>query len=314
MLKDELKLLGKGILNVITLGGQSRLDRALARWKAVSLEYQRLINEGKRLSFRLEEVLKTIGILAEDAFSQLNRAQRLLAPVQVRRRQSAKISIGTANQSFARNSRAIAYYESARITAGSIGSGTAVAIGSWTAVTYLGSASTGIGIGVLHGAASTNATLAWFGGGSLATGGAGMAGGTIALGCLAVLPAIAVSSFMTHKKANEINRTSDEIEVANEQNKKSLGVLRGRISQVEEAEPKLREDLMELAWAVQSAQKKLFKFGFASRVWKAMRYRLFGYYYDPSEMHHVEVLAASVDKFLFSFHRDKVAGFLESKN
>jgi len=51
----------------------------------------------------------------------------------------------------------------------------------------IGVASTGTAIGGLSGAAATNALLAWFGGGSLATGGLGILGGTIVLGGVVVL-------------------------------------------------------------------------------------------------------------------------------
>lgn len=44
-----------------------------------------------------------------------------------------------------------------------------------------GAASTGTAISTLSGAAATKATLAWFGGGSLAAGGFGVAGGGIVL-------------------------------------------------------------------------------------------------------------------------------------
>jgi hypothetical protein len=70
------------------------------------------------------------------------------------------------------------------------GAGTAAATSGATMALGLGgaAASTGTAIGSLSGAAATNATLAWFGGGSLATGGAGMAGGAVVLGGLAVAP------------------------------------------------------------------------------------------------------------------------------
>ena len=63
--------------------------------------------------------------------------------------------------------------------------GTLVAIGAgavaWWAVSTFGVASTGTAISTLSGAAATNATLAWFGGGSLAAGGLGAAGGAVVL-------------------------------------------------------------------------------------------------------------------------------------
>ncbi len=62
-------------------------------------------------------------------------------------------------------------------------------------VTNLGAASTGAAISGLHGAAATNALLAWFGGGSLAAGGMGIAGGTLVLGGIVVAPLVAVMGF-----------------------------------------------------------------------------------------------------------------------
>lgn len=55
-----------------------------------------------------------------------------------------------------------------------------------SAVMAFGAASTGTAISSLSGAAATNATLAWLGGGSLAAGGGGMAAGSAVLGAITV--------------------------------------------------------------------------------------------------------------------------------
>lgn len=57
-------------------------------------------------------------------------------------------------------------------------------------VSMLGAASTGTLIGTLTGIASSNATLAWLGGGAVAFGGGGVALGTMVLGGIALVPAI----------------------------------------------------------------------------------------------------------------------------
>ncbi len=59
-----------------------------------------------------------------------------------------------------------------------------------------GVASTGTAIGGLSGAAATNATLAWLGGGSLAAGGGGMALGSAVLGGVVVGPAVFITGFV----------------------------------------------------------------------------------------------------------------------
>lgn len=70
--------------------------------------------------------------------------------------------------------------------------GALVAFGAYGAAQVLACASTGTAISALSGAAATNATLAFFGGGSLAAGGLGMAGGTVILGGLVAGPALMV--------------------------------------------------------------------------------------------------------------------------
>lgn len=76
------------------------------------------------------------------------------------------------------------------------------AFGAWGAATTFATASTGTAIATLSGAAATNATLAFFGGGSLAAGGLGMAGGTAVLGGLVAGPALAVMGFIIGAKAS----------------------------------------------------------------------------------------------------------------
>ena len=81
--------------------------------------------------------------------------------------------------------------------------GFAAAGATTAAVMALGTASTGTAIASLSGAAATNATLAWFGGGSLAAGGLGVAGGTVVLGGVVAAPVIAVAGFIMEAKSQE---------------------------------------------------------------------------------------------------------------
>ena len=81
--------------------------------------------------------------------------------------------------------------------------GAATAWGAYSAVGYLGAASTGTAISGLSGAAATNATLAWLGGGSLASGGLGVAGGTAILGGVVAAPALLVLGCVLGSKASK---------------------------------------------------------------------------------------------------------------
>lgn len=88
------------------------------------------------------------------------------------------------------------------VAAGSAG-GALTALGAWGAAQALASASTGTAIAALHGAAATNATLAFFGGGSLAAGGLGVAGGMAVLGGLVAGPALMVMGFVVDSAASK---------------------------------------------------------------------------------------------------------------
>ena len=87
-------------------------------------------------------------------------------------------------------------------SAGAVG-GTLMAFGSYGLAHGLAAASTGTAISTLSGAAATNATLSFFGGGSLAAGGFGMAGGMVVLGSIVAGPALAVMGLITGSKAQE---------------------------------------------------------------------------------------------------------------
>ncbi len=84
--------------------------------------------------------------------------------------------------------------------AGAVG-GALTAVGAYGAAMTFATASTGTAISTLGGAAATNATLAFFGGGSLASGGLGMAGGMYVLGGLVAGPALMVMGMITEAKS-----------------------------------------------------------------------------------------------------------------
>ena len=81
--------------------------------------------------------------------------------------------------------------------------GLAASGGAYLGVGALATASTGTAISSLSGAAATNATLAWLGGGSLASGGLGMAGGMAVMGGLVAGPLLAIGGSIFASKAAE---------------------------------------------------------------------------------------------------------------
>ena len=110
--------------------------------------------------------------------------------------------------------------------AGTVG-GTLLGFGAYGAAQAFAAASTGTAISSLSGAAATNATLAFFGGGSLAAGGIGMAGGAVVLGGLVAGPALMVMGLMvgeTARKNRENARANqaEAVRISEELNTASL--------------------------------------------------------------------------------------------
>jgi len=91
-----------------------------------------------------------------------------------------------------------------------LAAGAAGAFGAYGTVGLVASASTGTAISSLAGAAATKATLAWLGGGSLATGGLGIVGGTWILGGLVAGPALAITGYTLASKAEEALTSAEE--------------------------------------------------------------------------------------------------------
>ena len=104
------------------------------------------------------------------------------------------------------------------------GASTAASGAATFVATHFGIASTGTAISGLSGAAANSAMLAWLGGGSLASGGGGMALGSIVLSGVSVGPAVALGGLVLAKKGAkaetqatlseaDVNRAIGELDV-----------------------------------------------------------------------------------------------------
>ena len=137
--------------------------------------------------------------------------------------------------------------------AGGVGAGVFTALGAYGLVGAFGTASTGTAIGSLSGAAASSATLAWFGGGSLAAGGLGMAGGTAVLGGIVAAPAIIGFGVFRQVKARKVQKEIAEkiqeiktCESEIERDQARLQAVRQRCNEVQRT-------IHELTWQLQVA-------------------------------------------------------------
>ena len=99
-----------------------------------------------------------------------------------------------------------------------LGSGALVGIASYGGAMMFAHASTGTAIAALSGVAKTNATLAFFGGGTLKAGGLGVAGGKLVLAGIAIAPILIVGGIITAVKSKaklaEAKKVHEEAENA----------------------------------------------------------------------------------------------------
>lgn len=112
----------------------------------------------------------------------------------------------------------------------SLGAGGLVGLAAYGGVATFGAATTGTAISSLAGAAATNATLAWFGGGALGSG-LGIAGGTAILGGIVAAPILAIGGMMFAAKAEATKHDAytnlEEAKLAAEEMNTALVVTKG---------------------------------------------------------------------------------------
>jgi hypothetical protein len=170
--------------------------------------------------------------------------------------------------------------------------------GVYAAVGALASASTGTAIATLSGAAATNATLAWLGGGSLAAGGMGVAGGIWALGALVAGPALAITGFSLASKAEEALTKAEEYAAEVEQKIAELEplhvMLDGMIANIEECETALDR----LMHAFQTAETQYHVTLKKSQTWWARSLKKFS---DKRRQEDAAALEASLQRLIAIF-------------
>lgn len=178
------------------------------------------------------------------------------------------------------------------------GAGSATALGLWGAVQIAGHASTGTAMAGLYGAAAHNAGWAWFGGGSLATGGGGMALGHLVLPGVGVAVGLSVLAARLRKEALVLEERFANIREVSGSN---IVVLRQMIqvegrykTGIQGFQIKLRK----FESAVKKSNKALRRFGWISDWKRRRRQAKHGFYYTQDEMDYVEYVASVMDSLL----------------
>ncbi|REG50924.1 hypothetical protein B0G80_7397 [Paraburkholderia sp. BL6669N2] len=209
IIKGSLKLVG----NVVTLGGVSRLEDAQTAYQESFDRYQNTYKNAKSVESEIHANVNAIGMALKKAKKSLDKGEAVLNGT-LRAKTKWIGNIAATTSTLTQVAKFQKEYGSVSSIGAGVVTGSTMAIGSWALVSTFGAASTGAVIAELSGVAATNATLAWFGGGSLAVGGAGMSGGAIVLGGLVAIPLVIVAAKGTHKKAKEIEEETTKVEGA----------------------------------------------------------------------------------------------------
>lgn len=204
---------GTFVLDVFTIGGHGRLKEAKYCYENQYFLYASEFNKTIDLRLSINNLLNSLGEYTYLIINELEKSQQLLnRPKEKGLNYNQIISFDKAsNHIFQLKATTEKKANTGVILLQGSALGGLAAVGSWTLVSLLGTASTGTAIASLSGIAAHNAILAWFGGGALAAGGGGMAAGTLTLGVIVAVPIVIFSAYKTHSKANEIEEQTEAL-------------------------------------------------------------------------------------------------------
>lgn len=200
----------------------ARARNEIDQWNA-QLDHSRATTNGMLEQVGREKARALLETLPAflDAFGQLRNVEQVEGTID-------GLTLGSFDQAQLADMRhSCSLLEASAIGLGTGATGGALAaFGAYGGTMMLASAGTGTAISALGGAAATNATLAWLGGGTLASGGLGMAGGTMVLGVLAAGPALLVlGTFLGMKASANLANARSNLEIAQTHVEQIRGIL-----------------------------------------------------------------------------------------
>lgn len=194
---------------LVTLGGSEELIDSREAYEELYVKYKPLHEYLQSIQEKIDHNLSLLGESLIQAKKTLKKAESILKdpslPIQLSTLKSQSVieKVHNFNSS---------YSNVMNVGFGGLAGGT-LALGAWAVVSVVGSASTGTAIAGLSGVAATNATLAWFGGGALAAGGAGMSGGMMVLGGIVAAPMVYFAAKGSYAKAEKVKDETKKLEI-----------------------------------------------------------------------------------------------------
>lgn len=268
------------VKDFVTFGASARVRKSKENYKECLRKYSKLYN---KMETRRAEVNANLKVLVEEKIASLRSLKKIERISKNLIGKDRKFNIDGLNlaeyENFKTIEKTISMGDAAINTVKGTISGISTGVGAWALVSTFGTASTGTAISSLSGVAATNATLAWFGGGSIASGGLGMAGGSLIFGGIVVVPALLLTGAFNHLKANkDIKKIEEEIfrveksiyDIKN--NMLAMDNVEKRSFEVMDSLKKMRENFeLEL----KLVYKKIYPIPFISNLIKHIRKKVF---------------------------------------
>jgi len=224
----------KSFANSIIEDSKEKYEASKLVFDEVNEEAEKSLTKLGELQLRVGTSFSEFQTLADSLLQKINKSSGEKVVLSIPQHQLDKIeqlSISAVN------------YMGKVAGAGVVGAASAYAV--YGGVMAFAAASTGTSISALSGVAAYNATLAAIGGGSLATGGLGMAGGTMILGGVVAAPIIAIAgwAFASHaeealsdayKAREEVDEAVIKLEIAGNKLKETISYIEEIFSSTED--------------------------------------------------------------------------------
>jgi hypothetical protein len=312
--------MGSDVLrNVFSFGAHGRTESALQSYRKIESELKHAHGKLEQQRGRTNRSLESLVSTKVAAIAQLANLKKISKKLSVRQRNFTQGTVGSVPLRSALEDveGTLSAAEIAKSMAKGTTAGLSTALGAWALVGTLGTASTGTAIATLSGAAATNATLAWLGGGALAAGGGGMAAGAAVLGGIVILPALAIMGAFSHiaagRKIAKIEEASSDAVKGIAAFKKTELNLNALQRRSDELASTITRSCDVFNRQYESARKELYPWGFFSQCKRFIRRVLRKPFFDHRDLNVIAPLlqmAAAVAELIDTRVMDEEGGIL----
>lgn len=271
------------IKNIITFGGHKKVVIALEEFNKVRDELEKLNKQHNSEKKIVKSKLNEVTDLKIHAVKTVSKIKKITSQISIKDREIIEFNLKGKDYSLTNIENNLSISQELIRLGKSSFQGVAISglsVGAtWSAVGSLAAASTGTAISSLSGAAATNATLAWFGGGSIASGGLGIAGGTAVLGGLIVIPAVIITGLIQYKgslkKVKEIQEKKNEVIKNISIITENLILFDGILKRCDEYITSLNKSIQVFEVTFKNTYKRVYKYGLFSKLYKKLMNKFF---------------------------------------